>query len=398
MPVFELVVRDASGQLLKRQETADSAATLTTRLQQRGLAILLCRERPAARQAWRRPPRSPAFDLLLFCRELQILLQAGLPLMEALLILQGRQGAASYQGVVNVLVQHLEQGASLSEALAGHPEAFPPLFVAMVAASEHTGALGEALSRYIAYQESWQTVRSKLVSAAIYPAVLVGVGSLVALFMLFFLAPRFSLVYQQSNGPLHLSTALLVHWGTFVQAHQLAVSLALASLVSGVVMLLRSARTRQRLMQQISRIGPVARLMHVVVCTQFYRSLALLLRGGNTVPESLELCRQVLPEHYQDALTESCRLIQQGSPLSEAFARHGLTTDIAERMLHSGENSGHLAHMLEQTAVFHEREIMERIDRLSRVLEPVLMLVMGLIIGTLVIGMYLPIFDVAGQL
>lgn len=398
MPIFELIVRDATGQLQKRQESGDSATALTARLQQSGLMVMLCREQHATPWPWRRPSRAPTFSLLLFCRELQILLQAGLPLMEALLILKQRQGTTGYQGVVTSLVQHLEQGASLSEALTNHPDAFPRLFVAMVAASEHTGALGEALSRYIAYQESWQTVRSKLISAAIYPAILVGVGTLVGAFMLFYLAPKFSLVYQQSDSPLHLSTALLLHWGAFVQAHQLPVALTLAGLLTGLVVLLRAEPTRQRLLQRILRIGPLAQLMHVVVCTQFYRSLALLLRGGNTVTSSLELCRQVLPSHYQSALTESSRRIQQGASISEAFSQHGLTTDIAERMLHSGENSGQLAHMLEQTALFHEREIMERIERLSRVLEPVLMLVMGLIIGTLVIGMYLPIFDVAGQL
>lgn len=401
MPVFQLVIRDASGQLQQRQESADSREALQAHMQQNGMVVMTCREQ-AASATWQLPSlwqkRAPVFNLLLFCRELQILLQAGLPLMEVLLTLNDRQGSSTYQSVITPLLQRLHEGLSFSQALTEMPDAFPRLFVAMIASSEHSGALDDALGRYIAYQESWHTVRSKLISAAIYPLILIAVGSLVCGFMLLYLAPKFSLIFQQSNGSTRLSTQLMVGWGHFVQAHRTLVMAGLASVAGAAVVALRLPGTRQRLWHLVMRIGPLQRLMHTVYCTQFYRSLALLLRGGNTALQALELSRQILPLPYQNGLDYATRFIQQGGSLSEAFTRHGLTTDIAQRMLHSGENSGKLAHMLEQTALFHEHEIMAKIDRTTRILEPVLMLLMGLVIGTLVIGMYLPIFDVAGQM
>lgn len=400
MPLFQLVIRDASGQLQQRQESADSQALLQARLQQDGVVVMSCREQAAS--AWQWPTlwqkRRPVFNLLLFCRELQILLQAGLPLMEALLTLSDRRGAATYQAVITPLLQRLNEGQTFSQALAALPANFPRLFVAMIAASEHSGALDEALGRYVAYQESWQTVRGRLISASIYPLILIAVGSLVCGFMLLYLAPKFSLVYQQAQGPMRFSTQLMVSWGSFVQEHRAWVMALLAGVAGAAAMTWQLPELRQRAWQALLRIGPLRRLMHTVYCTQFYRSLALLLRGGNTALQALDLSRQVLPVFYQPRIDDAVRFIQQGGALSEAFSRHGLTTDIAQRMLHSGESSGKLAHMLEQTALFHEHEVMTSIDRNTRILEPVLMLLMGLVIGTLVIGMYLPIFDVAGQM
>lgn len=398
MPIFQLVVRDPQGRLQQRREAADSASAMQLRLLQSGLTVLLCREEPAP--AWQHlfTRRShDSFNLLLFCRELQILLQAGMPLLEALLTLNEREGNAAYRGVISPLLQRLQEGHTFSHALA-EQSVFPKLFVAMIATSEHSGALDDALGRYIAYQEAWRNVRGKLISASIYPLILIAVGSLVCGFMLLYLAPKFSLVYQQSGTSENFSTALLVGWGRFVQAYHTLVMSVLAGVVVAIVAAWRHDTLRQRLWQAVLRVGPLQRLMHVVYCTHFYRSLALLLRGGNTALQALSLSRQVLPAHYQTDVDSAVRQIQQGSPLSLAFAQHGLTTDIAQRMLHSGEHSGKLAHMLEQTALFHEHEIMERIERLTRVAEPLLMLLMGLLIGTLVIGMYMPIFDVAGQL
>lgn len=399
MPEFTCVIRDASGQLLQRMEAADSQLDLSARLSRNGQTLLSCREITSVRNHWyKRQAAVAPFNLLLFCRELQILLQAGLAIMEALQILSDRQGDSGYQPVISPMLLRLSEGRSLSQAMSELPDAFPRLFVAMMAASEQTGAIDEALARYIGYQEAWKAVRSKLVSAAIYPLILIGVGSLVFGFMLFYLAPKFSLVYQQTGSEMRLSTQILVSWGHFVQEHRSLVLSLLIILIGATFSIVRTPQARQKLLTKLFRIGPLQQLMHTVYCSQFYRSLALLLRGGSTALQAIDLSRQVLPPSYQDSLNSAVRFIQQGGMLSEAFQHHGLTTDISGRMLHSGENSGKLAHMLEQIAHFHEHEIMDRIDRLTRVLEPLLMLIMGLLIGTLVISMYLPIFDMAGKM
>ena len=400
MPTFRIVTRRPDGSLDRRTESATALTDLKLQLSSRQEVLvyseLVTRWSPQALQS--RNQTTTRFNLLLFCRELESLLSAGLPLLEALLILSERSGKDGQHEVIRALVTRLTEGHSFGKALADLPERFPALFVALISASENTGRLPEALSRYVTYQETWQQLKSRLIGAMIYPAILLSVGLLVMSFLMIYLAPKFSMVYQQIRAERSFTTDLMIRWGGFVQAHQAEIVLAALVLAGGLAYILRHPQTRTAMMVTASRLRPLARVLHKSHCSQFYRSLALLLRGGNSLVSSIELARSVMPPQYDLAVTSAIGNIRQGMPLSTAFDENQLTTDIAYRMIRSSEGTGNVAHMLDQIAQFHEREVAEHIDRATRFIEPVIMLFMGALIGSIVISMYLPIFEIAGQL
>ncbi|MCA7938702.1 type II secretion system F family protein [Burkholderia cepacia] len=350
--------------------------------------------------------RRRPFDLALFVYELLTLLRAGLALTEALETLderwrQSRSGASSEQGqeVLPELVRLMHQGKSFSAALALHTRHFSTLFVAMIAASEQTGGMTDALERYLHYHSQVGVVRQKLISASLYPALLMLTGSAVALFLIWFLAPRFAHVYEgmPATGLPVLSRGLLVA-GLFVSEHTVASLGVLSVLLIGVSMLLTRPSMQQRGLAWIGQIGWIDDKLKLLQLARFYRSLGMLLQGGVALLPSLDMTRELLPPPLQLRLSRAMTVIAQGQTMSDSLEQQGLMTTVARRLLRAGERNGQIAVMLEQAAMFHEREIAQWVERFARLVEPLLMLVMGLGIGTIVVLLYLPVFDLAGNL
>jgi general secretion pathway protein F len=269
----------------------------------------------------------------------------------------------------------------------------------MLAASEKTGDMPQALERYLQYHAQVSVVRQKLVSASLYPAMLLLAGTVVAFFLICFLAPRFGQVYE---GMTHIELPLLSRWlinlGVFISEHILAsAALATTAIVASVVAILHPA-TQKRCLNGLARVTWVHRVMKLVQLTRFYRSVGMLLHGGVPLLSSLDMTRDLLTASLQAGLTRSMTNIGQGKPLSESLHEEALLTPIALRLMRAGERNGQIASMLEQAALFHEREISQWVERFARLVEPILMLIMGLGIGMVVVLLYLPIFDLAGSL
>ncbi|WP_175692039.1 type II secretion system F family protein [Burkholderia ambifaria] len=350
--------------------------------------------------------RRQRFDLPLFGYELLALLRAGLALTEALEALdergrQSRSGAAEEQGhyVLPELVRLMRQGKSFSAALAAHPDCFSALFIAMISASEQTGGMTDALERYLQYHAQVSAVRQKLISASLYPALLMFTGTTVAFFLVWFLAPRFAHVYEgMPSADLPLLSRWLLGAGMLVGEHTLAsLGCLFALLISAAAAFMRPA-AQQRCLTLLGRIGWIGEMLKLMQLARFYRSLGMLLQGGVPLLPSLDMTRELLPLPLQDGLNRSIASIAQGKKLSESLRHDGLTTTIALRLLRAGERNGQIAGMLEQAAMFHEREITQWVERFSRLVEPILMLIIGLGIGTIVVLLYLPVFDLAGKL
>ncbi|QFS41305.1 type II secretion system F family protein [Burkholderia cepacia] len=350
--------------------------------------------------------RRRRFDLPLFVYELLVLLRAGLALTEALETLdererQSRPGAVEEQGhhVLPELVRLMRQGKSFSAALAAHPDCFSALFIAMVSASEQTGGLTDALERYLQYHAQVSIVRQKLISASLYPALLMLTGTAVAFFLVWFLAPRFAHVYEgMPSADLPLLSRWLLDAGLLVGEHTLASLGCLLALLIGAAAVFTRPAWQRRCLALLGRIGWIGEMLKLMQLARFYRSLGMLLHGGVPLLPSLDMTRELLPFTLQDGLTRSMTHIAQGRKLSESLRHEGLTTTIALRLLRAGERNGQIAGMLEQAARFHEREITQWVERFARLAEPVLMLIMGLGIGSIVVLLYLPVFDLAGSL
>ncbi|MFL9903451.1 type II secretion system F family protein [Paraburkholderia fungorum] len=351
--------------------------------------------------------RRNRFDLSLFVYELLALLRAGLALTEALETLDERWRQNSIgtsveekgHYVLPELNRLMQEGKSFSVALAAYPDCFSGLFVAMVAASEQTGGMTQALERYLQYDGQVSLVRQKLIAASLYPGMLLMTGTVVAFFLVWFLAPRFGHVYEgMTHTELPLLSQWLISFGLFVSDHTAASLACLTATLAAAVALPMRPVVQQQCLAMLGRIEWIGAMLKLMQLTRFYRSLGMLLQGGVALLPSLEMTRELLPLTLQAGLTRSMLSIAQGKKMSQSLQHEKLMTSVALRLLRAGERNGQIAGMLEQAALFHEREIMQWVERFARLVEPILMLVMGLGIGLIVVLLYLPIFDLAGSL
>lgn len=309
-----------------------------------------------------------------------------------------KEGRTLSRTVLTALIDALRQGKTLSMAMSAQNAIFPDLLVAMVRASERTSDLDQALERYVAYSEQLDSLRGKLVAAATYPAILLVVGVLVVLFLLVFVVPEFSKVYEDISTELPLASQWLLAWGHFVKAHSAALGLGLVAVVAALAWTFGQPAVRQGLLAQFERMPGIGSRMRVFRLARFFRTVGMLLRGGIPVVQSLELVRELLPLPMQQNLTRALLAIREGRAASDAFTDNDLSTAVASRMLRVGERAGNLGDMMERIAAFHDEEMTRWLDRATRLFGPLLMLVIGLAIGGVVVLMYLPIFQLAESL
>ena len=290
------------------------------------------------------------------------------------------------------------QGASFSAALASQEAAFPPLYVASIRASERTGDLPEALARYLAYEQQTDAVRKKVVGASVYPAILIGVGLLVALFLLVYVVPRFASVYEDTGRDLPWMSALMLAWGRFLDQHALTVVLAAVAAVAMATYSFSLQSVRTALERRVLAIPRVGERMRIYQLARLYRTLGMLLRGGMPAMQAMRSAAPLLRPELRERLAQAQASVERGRAMSDALDAAGLTTPVALRMLRVGERTGRMHELMERIAAYYEEDTARSIEWFTRLFEPILMLVIGGLIGGIVLLMYLPIFDLAGSL
>lgn len=338
------------------------------------------------------------FPLVLFSHELLALLDAGLPLVEAVETLAEKEHRPEVKRAITQVIEHLYEGKTLSQALEYFPQAFPALYVATVRAAERTGDLQEALQRYIAYQTQIETVKKKLVSALIYPVLLLGVGGLVTMFLLVYVVPKFSRLFENVGGDIPLLSRLLIQWGVLMEAHALNLGIAALVLLVSLVYLARLPQTRVWVGLKLWSVPAIGERMRVYQLARFYRTVGMLLNGGIPVVTALEMVEGLLHTTLRGLLRAATLEIREGKPMSQAMETNHLTTPVSLRMLRVGERTGRMGEMMERVAAFYDEEMARWVDRFTRLFEPILMLFIGVIIGGIVVLMYLPIFELAGSI
>jgi len=345
-----------------------------------------------------RPRRlSRRFPLQLFSQELSVLLDAGISLLEALATLREKEPNAPIRLTLDALSDCVERGQPLSTAMREQPQAFDELICALVAANERTGQLSIALAQHARYLAWVETLRSRLVAACIYPAMLLAVGSAVILFLLLFVLPRFAGILDGLGEQLPWGSRLLINFGQTAGAHpEVVLGLALGLGLS-LAAVLRSAGVRARLQGVIWMLPSLGPRLQVLTLARLYRSLGMLLGAGVPALRALEIVRDVVALPWRHKLDAATEAVARGERLSDALQTNELTTPAARRMVRVGERSGTLPAMLERAASFHDDEAVRVIEMLTRAINPALMLVMGVMIGGIVVLMYLPIFQLVEQ-
>ncbi len=338
------------------------------------------------------------FPLVLFSQELLALLDAGLNLVEAVETLAEKEQRTETRKLLDRLIQTLYEGQTFSAALQQFPEAFPPLYVSTVRASEKTGGLSEAITRYVAYQSQLDVVRKKLVNASIYPVVLMAVGGLVTLFLMVYVVPKFSHIYEDMGGDLPWMSQMLIKWGHLLEAHGSGMLIGAISTLALLFYAVTRTATKRWVGEQLWQIPVIGERMKVYQLARFYRTVGMLLRGGIPAITALEMVTGLLAPALRASLQHAITVVREGRPLSAAMDAYALTTPVSLRMLRVGERTGNMGEMMERIAAFYDEEMARWVEWFTKLFEPLLMTVIGMIIGMIVVLMYMPIFELAGSI
>jgi len=397
---FEVVgVLPQGGVRVARVMAADSQRA-AEQLQLEGLRVLSCQ--PAARSAtdWLSGalPRRARLDVGLFTEELAALLEAGLGMVDAIRTLSIKEQDARARAALERVAVDLTEGQPLSRTFSNQNGTFPALLIAAVAASEQTGDLVVSLRRYSAHLENLEALRGKVIGAAVYPTLLLVVGSAVVLFLLGVVVPRFALLLEGAHSDLPTASRLLLGLGKAIARHPWLYVAALSGAIGlagyGLVRAMRSG-WQIRGLQRLWIIGPLVRTFRHA---QFYRTSAMLVQGGIPVLRAFGMCRSLLTPEDQAGLDAANVAIAEGGRIGPALHEREIADEVALRMLEVAQRTGRLSEVLARIAQFKEGQLARAVAVASRLIEPALMIFIGLVIGAIVVLMYLPIFDLASSL
>ncbi len=338
------------------------------------------------------------FPLVHFSQELLSLQTAGLSLVESIETLLEKEQDASNRKVIKNILARLYEGVTFSQALGEYPQAFPPLYIATIRASERTGDLPEALTRFISYQTQMDFVRKKLVGASIYPVLLLVVGFLVSIFLMVFVVPKFSAIYDDMGSDLPWMSLMLIKWGNFVEERGWELAMAAGVMLAMIVYAVTRPAFRASILKLLWRIPAIGEHMRVYQLARFYKTLGMLLRGGIPITQALEMVSGLLQSHFRPKVEAAAKHIREGRTISSAMELEGLTTAVGNRMLRVGERTGLMGDMMERIGNFHDEEIARWVEWTTKLIEPLLMAFIGIVIGGIIILMYMPIFELAGSI
>lgn len=392
---FEVKALHPRDGVVLRSLEASTADDARARLSADGLEVI------SIRQRWRYAvslKRQATFDVLLFSHELRSLLDAGLSIIEALGALARKERIPDRRAIIEALIRELREGKPFSMAVNAKPEIFPPLYVALISASERTGGLSEALRRFIVYREQMDIVRERVKAAAIYPALLIGVGGLVIVFLMTYVVPRFSRIYEDFGKDLPWMSKLLMQWGALVQDHGAALAAGILFLSILATWTFRKQDGARRLWRNLMSRSALRNHYQAFVLARFYRTLGMLVQSGISIVGALELARVLLDRERQDGMDAAITRIRAGAGLSLALEESGLAPAVASDLLKIGEKSGDIGEKMIRIADFLDADTSRWIERFVKLFEPLLMLGIGLFIALIVVLLYLPIFELAGSL
>jgi general secretion pathway protein F len=394
---MQFVVRTLAPDMSIASQVVDAPDEADARRQLEARGLYISAVEPVNR-ALGRGKGNRHLSLVLFSQELLALLSAGLGIVEALEALLEKESNPGTRGVLERLLGGLREGKRFSRVLAEQPDLFPPLYIGIVRAAEGTSDLPRSLSRFIDYQQRVDIVRAKLVSAAIYPVILLMVGAGVSAFLIGYVVPRFAEVYQGAGRDLPWMSKMLLTWGQFAARHGALLALAAAALLAAAVLGVRHLMKSGGLARLVERLPGIGERVRIYELSRLYLTLGMLTEGGIVIVQAIGTVQGMVSPAVRLRLATARSAIESGQPLSSAFEAHGLTTPISLRMLRVGERTGDMGPMLTQSAAFYDGEISRWIDRFTRTFEPLLMAAIGLVVGAIVVLLYMPIFDLAGDM
>jgi type IV pilus assembly protein PilC len=385
--------RDKRGARIKGKSLAPDEQTLRAELRRQGVAPSKIRKQRQGRKGGKPNPG----DIAIFARQLATMLAAGIPLVQAFEIVANGSDKPQMQKLILDIKADVEGGTSLHEAIAKHPLYFDDLFVNLVEAGEQAGALESLLDKVATYKEKTEALKKKVKKALFYPAAVLAVAVIVTIVLLVFVIPQFESLYKGFGADLPAFTQFVIHISNVVQHDGFYIAFVLGGLIFAFAYFKKRSRAMRevldRLMLKFPVIGPI---LNKAAIARYARTLSTMFSAGVPLVEALDSVAGATGNIvYETAVKRMRDEVATGQRLQRAMEQTGLFPNMVNQMIAVGEESGSLDDMSAKVATFYEAEVDNAVDAMSSLLEPLIMMVLGVLVGGLVIAMYLPIFKLA---
>ena len=390
---FQWEGRDKRGSRIKGKSLAPDEQTLRAELRRQGVAPSRIRKQ----RQLRRGGKVNAADIAVFSRQLATMLTAGIPMVQAFDIVANGSEKPAMQKLILDVKSDIEGGTSLHEALAKHPLYFDDLYVNLVEAGEQAGALESLLDKIATYKEKTEALKKKVKKALFYPAAVLAVAVLVTIILLVFVIPQFEALYKGFGADLPAFTQFVIHISQIVQHDGVFIAMVLAGAVwTFIYFKKRSKAMREFLDRLILKVPVIGPILNKAAIARYARTLSTMFAAGVPLVEALESVAGATGNIvYENAVNNMRDEVSTGQRLQRAQENTGLFPNMVNQMIAVGEESGSLDEMSGKVATFYEAEVDNAVDAMSSLLEPLIMVVLGVLVGGLVVAMYLPIFKLA---
>jgi type IV pilus assembly protein PilC len=388
---FTWEAKDIKGARVKGKIVAANEAAVRANLRRQGLVPTRIKKQS---MLFQKSQKIATADIAIFSRQLATMMAAGIPLVQALDIVGGGHDNPSMQKLIMAIKTDIEGGATLAEAIGKHPIYFDELFVNLVNAGEQSGALETLLDKIATYKEKTEAIKAKIKKALTYPAAVIAVAIIVTTILLIYVIPQFESLFQGFGADLPTFTRMVVDLSIFVRTK----GWFLLLLFVGGVMAIAQARRRSRnfhrfLDRMMLKVPILGEILRKAAIARYARTLATMFAAGVPLVEALESVAGATGNIvYQQAVLQIREEVATGQRLQRAMEGTNLFPNMVIQMIAVGEESGSLDEMASKVADFYEAEVDDAVDNLSALLEPMIMAILGILVGGLVIAMYLPIF------
>ena len=394
MPTYAYTARAKNGTKQQGTLTADTRQAASQMLQQKGLIADKLVEKKGRTAGPKLNKRVKTTELLVFTRQLSTIVSAGLPLMQGLDILADQTEDPNFGAIIDAIAQDVESGETFSDALRKYPKAFPDLYVSMVRSGEASGDLDGVLLQLADYLEASEELKRRIKSAMTYPVVAFGMIILIASGLIIFVVPQFATIFEQMGGTLPAPTRILIAISNFLRSWYAIPSMILFGVV--VTFALKTYGKTETGKYNIDkarlRIPVFGMLARKVAISRFTRTLSTLTRSGVNILQALEITERTAGnEVFARAVREAADSVRNGDTLADPLMRSEVFPSMVTRMIGVGEKTGALEIMLAKIADFYDAEVKALVDSLTSLIEPILIGLMGVVVGGIVIALFMPI-------
>lgn len=399
MENFSYTVRNSEGKTLRGVIEADSEKSVIEHLQKEGFTIFSISR--AKKKTRKQKGKISTDDLVVFSRQLTTLIESGIPVVEALGVLEAQIENDYFKGVVSLVLKEVKEGTSFSNALLKHPQVFPEIYLSMVKAAEISGNLPEVLNRVSVYLEKSNALRKKVKSAIYYPSAIVLMALVITAFLIFKVIPTFQEIFEGLGGELPLPTQILIAISEALTQRQslIAIFILLFAGSLGFKKYISSPRGKLAFHRFLLKIPLIGELARKIAIAQFSQTFATLIRSGVSVIQSLDIVAKTSGNKViEEAVLKSKKYIQEGQPIYTPLEESGVFPLMVVRMIAVGERSGRLEGMLAKIAQFYEEQTDAMVAGLSSLIEPVIIVFLGVVVGGIVVSLFLPILTITQHL